>query len=135
GRFDTDETVAIKPVAGTVAAIVIIGRRAHRQIDIAEILVRAHRRPDIGVTGLPPRLPLPALDAGLLALRDRVEGPEQPAGHHIEATHVAGRRRAFPPPVHDRRTDHDDAAHDHGRRTHGVIIAIDRAAQPLRYVD
>src|SRR5207245_9434734 len=64
GRFDTDEAVAIKPGAGAMAAIVIVGRRAHGQIDIAENLVRTHRRPDIGVADLPPRFPLPGLDAG-----------------------------------------------------------------------
>ena len=118
-----------------MAAVIIVGRRADRQIDVAELLVGAHRRPDIGVAGFLPGFLLPGLDAGLAGLRHGVEGPEQTAGDDIEAAHVARRRRPLSPPVHHRRADHDDAAHDHRRRTHGVIIAVDRPAQALREID
>jgi hypothetical protein len=64
-----------------------------------------------------------------------VEGPEQAAGDDIEAAHVTRRRWTTSPPVHDRRTDHDHAAEDHWRRTHGVVIPVDRPPQALREID
>src|SRR5947207_14468480 len=108
--FETDQTVAIKTVAGAMAAIIVVGRRADRQIDVAEFLVGAHRRPDIGGAGFLPGFLFPGLDSWLALLRNGVEGPEQPAGDDIEATNVAGRRRPLFPPVKDRRANHDDTA-------------------------
>ncbi len=64
-----------------------------------------------------------------------MEGPEQTPGRGIEAAHVARRRRPVPPEIHHRRADHDDAAQDHRRRRHGVIVAVDRAAQTFGEID
>src|SRR5712692_63916 len=85
-RIETDETLAIEAVAGTMAAVVVVGRRADRQVNITEFLVGAHRRPDVGVAGFLPGLFLPGLDPGLAFLRHGMEGPEQPAGDDIEAS-------------------------------------------------
>ena len=101
-RVEAHEAVAIEAVSGAMAAVVVVGRRADRQIDVAELLVGAHRRPDVGVAGFLPGVLLPGLDAGLACLRNRVEGPKQAAGTDVEAAHVARRRRPLPPPVHDR---------------------------------
>src|SRR5437016_5278202 len=57
--IQTDEALAVKPVAEAVAAEIIVGRRAHGQIDVAQLLVRAHRRPNVGVAGFLPGLVLP----------------------------------------------------------------------------
>ena len=135
-RIETDEALAIEPVAGAMAAVIVVGRRAYRQIDVTEFLVRAHRRPDIGVAGLLPGIPSP---------RSRRRAPRpartvwkvqsrRPVAD-VEAPDIAGRRRPFAPPVEHRRADHDDAAHDHRRRGHGVIVGIDRATQAFREVD
>ena len=63
-----------------MAAVEVVGRRADRQVDVAELLVGAHRRPDVGVAGFLPGILLPGLVAELARLRDGVEGPEQAAG-------------------------------------------------------
>ena len=89
--IETDQALAIEPVAGPVAAVIVVSRRAHRQIDVAELFVDAHRRPYIGVADLLPGFLLPGLRAGLLALRYGVEGPEQTAGGRIKPPDVAGR--------------------------------------------
>src|SRR5439155_20562477 len=99
GGFDADQAFAIKPVARTMAAIIVVGRRTHRQIDIAEFLVRTHRRPDVGVASLLPGILFPGLDARLLALRHGVEGPEQTAALDVKTPDIAWRRRPLAPPV------------------------------------
>src|SRR5215510_6852269 len=90
-RVDADEALTVEAVAGPVAAVIVVGRRRDRQIDVAELFVRAHRRPDIGVARFLPGLLLPGLDARFLALRHRVKGPEQAASGGIKAPDVAGR--------------------------------------------
>src|SRR5262249_12530746 len=105
-RLEAHEAVAIKAVPWTMPAIVVVGGRADRQINVAELLIRAHWRPDVGVPGFLPGIVLPSLDSGLARLGNRVEGPKQAAGAHVEAAYVARRRRPLGPPVHDRRA-HD----------------------------
>ena len=90
-RIKADEAVAIKAVPQAVAAVIIVGRRTHRQIDVTQFLVRAHRRPDIGVAGFLPGVLLPGLDAGLALLRHGMKGPEQFAGHDVKSPDIAGR--------------------------------------------
>src|SRR5882757_2036875 len=130
-----NQALAKEAVTEPVAAKIVVGRRAHRQIDIAEFLVGAHRRPNIGVTGFLPRIVFPALDTGLALLWHGMESPEQTSGDDIEAPHVAWWRRSRTPPVEDRRADHDYPAHDHRRRTRRVVVGVDRPAQTLREID
>src|SRR5258708_12888017 len=133
-HIEADQTVAIEAVAQTVAAVVIVGRRADRQVNVTQLFVGAHRRPDIGIPRLLPGFLLPGLDAELAFLRNGVEGPEQTAGDDIETSDIAGRRRPVAPPVHHGRADHDDAAQDHARRTHGLAIAVDRTPPPFHTI-
>jgi hypothetical protein len=99
----------------TTAAVVVVGRRAERQVHVAEVLVGAHWRPDVGAADGLPALLLPRLVAELAGLWDRVEDPAQLAGAGVEAADVAGRQVAAHGQVEDRRTDDDDVA-DHDRR-------------------
>ncbi len=126
---ETDEALPIEAVAGPVAAIIIVGRRAHRQIDVAELLVGAHRCPDVGVAGFLPGFLLPGFGTGLLALRHRVESPEQLAVRDVESPDIADGRRPLAPPVEHGGADHDDIAYDHRRRGHGVEMRRDGAPQ------
>ena len=100
--LDTDEAIAIEAVAGTMPAVEIIGWRANGKVDVAEFLIGAHGRPNVGVASLLPRAILPGFDAGLAGLWDCVKGPEVPACADVEATHVAGWRWSMSPPVHNR---------------------------------
>ena len=46
-------------VAGTMAAVEVVGRRAERQVDVARLLVNRHERPDVRVAGVLGRALLP----------------------------------------------------------------------------
>src|SRR3979490_1962127 len=104
--INADQAVAIEAVAGPMPAIIIVGRRTHWQVNVAKLLVGAHRRPDIGVASFLPGFLLPSLDAGFALLCNGVKGPEQTSGDDVEASDIAGRRRPVSPPVHHRRTHH-----------------------------
>ena len=64
-RLDADKTVAVETVSGAMPALVVVGRRADRRIDIAELLVGTHGRPDVRIARLLPGVLLPGFDAGL----------------------------------------------------------------------
>src|SRR5207247_2453431 len=61
--LDADEAVAIETVSQAVPTVIVVGRCANREIDVAKLFVRAHGRPDVGVAGLLPGVVLPGLDA------------------------------------------------------------------------
>src|SRR5690349_19964564 len=91
--INTHQTVPRQSVAGAMATIIVIRRRADREIDVAKLLVGAHGCPDIGSTVFRPRIVSPGLDARLAELRDGMEGPYQTAGNNIEAADIARGRR------------------------------------------
>jgi len=102
GRLETDEAVGEQVVAVTLAAIVIVRRRAERQIDVAELLVGAHDRPHVHPADRAPRLTRPRLVAELTYLRDGVEDPSLRAGAYIERTDVPRRHVEAHGPALDR---------------------------------
>src|ERR1041384_1801335 len=83
-QIDRDEAFAEQVVAGPVAAVVVRGRRFHRQIHEPEVLVDAGLRPDTDVAVARPRVVLPCLGAELSGSRDRVERPEKLPAARIE---------------------------------------------------
>ena len=116
-EIEADEAFAVEIVAGTVAAVVVAGRRLDGQIDEAELFVHRHLAPYAGVAGVLGGAVEPRLVAGLALFRNRVEGPETLAGADVEAADVAFvvlvnlRRGALT----ERGADHDDVARDDGR--------------------
>ena len=132
-RIDTHEAACEEVVAGTMAAVVIAGRRFDGQIHVAELFVGRERRPDGRVAGVRPRVVQPGVVAELAGLRNRVEGPQPFSGSHVEAANVAlgvflrSRRRA----ADHRRADHDDISHDHCGRCGAddavLLVAADRS--------
>ena len=110
------EALGEEVVAGAVAAVEVVGRRFNRQVDVAELQVRRHRRPDGGVAGVAPRVALPGLVPELTRERDRVEDPPPLAGPDVVAAHEpgdvlpAGRKSA------QRAADHRNVSYDHRRR-------------------
>src|SRR6476660_7143900 len=85
----TAKALAIKIGSGAVAAIIVTGRRFHRQVHQAKLLVHGHLRPDAGVAGVFGRAVLPGLVTGFALHGNGVEDPEALAGAHVEAAYVA----------------------------------------------
>jgi hypothetical protein len=70
-----DQTLAKESVAGPLASKEIVGGSAEGQLDVAERLVRAHHRPDVGRTRRFPGSLLPGLVAELPLARNGAELP------------------------------------------------------------
>ena len=138
-QIDGDEGLAEEAVAGTRAAVVVAGRRLHRQIREPELLVHADLRPHAGIAGVDPRVLVPGLVAELARLGNRVEDPQPLAGAHVEAADVAldvrlaGRHAAGSMRGAD---DHDVARHDRRRvQTDLARQRIDRLIVVLLQID
>ena len=121
--------------ARTMAAVPVVGRRAERQVDVAELFVGRHVRPHVGVAGVGARIVAPRLVAELALLRNRMQRPQLLAGAHVEAADVAARpflvRRHV---VNARAHDHHVAADDR-RRGHRVVGAAHGVGQAGHQVD
>ena len=72
-----------------MAAVHVVGSAAGRQVDVAQLVVAAHRRPDIRGARVAPGLVLPGLDPGLSRAWDRTERPPQLPRPDIEAVDIA----------------------------------------------
>jgi hypothetical protein len=135
GRIETHERFRKEVGARPAAAVVVVARRADRQVHEAPFGVQRHGRPDVGVAGELPRVLLPRLVAELAGLGNGVERPHQLAGPRVKRPHVARRvvsvhqAVAYAAPY-----DHEIAVHD-GRRRVGVVPLVDRPQQPLGQVD
>ncbi len=134
-RVQADQAFREEIVPLAMAAVPVVRGRAHRQVDVAELRVVAHRGPDVRVAGVAPRLVLPRLVAELAGLRHGVEGPELPAGAHVEAAHVARRHLAPVLEVVHRAADHHDIAADDRRGGDGDQFAHHRPAESLGEID
>ena len=138
GGLHADQALAEEVGPGAVAAVVVVGRRARRQVDVAQLLVGAHGRPHVGLPEVPPGVVLPGLVAVLALLRHRVEDPELLAGAGVEAAHVARGGvllGGLAVPVDDAGADHHHAAADDGRRGDAVALAVDGPPQAFPQVD
>jgi len=115
--------------AGPVATVVIVGGRAGGQIDVPQLLVRAHDRPDIRASAVLPRVIEPRIDTVFPAFRNRVKRPQQPSRAGIVPTHVSGQPLHRAPAVLHERPHHHDVADDNRRRVHTELKALDRPAK------
>ena len=118
-RVDGDDAFGEQVVAEAVAAVVVAGRRAGRQVDVPELVVGAQRRPDVGVAGVAPRLVQPGVGAEVVRLRDGAEHPAHVAGARVDPLDPAGRRLPA-----------DDEVRDDGRRDHHVAGDDRRRGDP-----
>ncbi len=114
-RVEGHQALGEKVVARAVTAVEVVGRRLNREVDVAELQVRGHRRPDGGVTGVAPRVVFPGLVPELTHEWDGVEDPPPLAGPDVVAAHEpgdvlpAGGKRA------QGTANHRDVSHDHRR--------------------
>ena len=112
-----DDGVREEVVAVPVAAVVVVGRHLGRQVDDAELEIRADLPPDSGVAGVAPRVVQPTVVAEFVRARDRVEDPLAGAGVGVEAADVplGVPHRARRAPGDVRRADDDRVAgHERG---------------------
>ena len=127
--IDTHEALGEQVVSRAVPAVIVIGRRRQRQIDVPELLVAGRVRPHVGGTGvLPGRLialgiDAPGVDAELALPRNRVESPESltrpnvvPA--HVSAGRLLGGSALDGVDVLDVGADDDDVVDHQRRRVH-----------------
>ena len=135
--FHADQTLTEEVVAGPLTAVEIVAGRADRQVDIAQFLVRAHRRPDVGRPRGLPGVTFPGLVAVVAFLRDRAKLPDLSASARVKALHIT-RRRIFgglsEAPIDDRRTDDHHPAADDRRRGDPVVVPVDRPTQRARHI-
>ena len=66
--------------------VVIVGRRAERQVDVAQCVIRAHHRPDVRCPRRLPRTVFPGLVTELSLSGDRMEYPELLAAANVETS-------------------------------------------------
>ena len=109
-RVDRHDRLGEQVRAGAMAAVEIVGRRAERQVDVAELLVGRHVGPHVGAAGVGPRIVAPRLVAELALLRNRVNRPQLLAGAHVEAADVAARPFLVRRAVVNAGADHDHVA-------------------------
>ena len=136
-HVERDQALSEQVRPGTMAAVPVVGRRRQRQVDMAELLVAAHRRPDVDVSGVRPGVLLPRLVAHFAGPRDGAERPQQLARAHVIAPDVAWRR--FHPrrasravDVANHGADDDDVSNDRWRRT--PVVAVVGSAEALPQV-
>src|SRR4029453_16489399 len=117
---EAHQRVAEEIVAVSVAAVVVVGRRAEGQVNVAQLLVGAHQRPHVGVADGFPRVVLPRLVTDLAGPGYGPEGPQLLSGADVEAAHVADRHSLADGEAQHGGPNHDHVADDHRRR--GVTV-------------
>ena len=148
--IETDQTLGEPVVAETVAAVPVVGRRADSEVDPAELLIDAHRRPDVGAASVGGRAAAPA-PRGLRVLRtvsrrpvflesvflkaffskNRLEGPEELAASCVVAAHLARRHGGARGAVADRGADDDDIAVEDRWRRQADLARVEEARQTV----
>ena len=136
---ERDEALTEQPTARTMAAVVIAGRKLHRQVYHPELFVDGHLRPHADVACVGPRPVLPRLVAELASLRQRVEDPEPFAGARVVAADIALLVRAALRRAAGKmgRANHDYVLRDDGRRVQPDLtgLEIDRLVHLRLQVD
>src|SRR5262245_54655986 len=111
GRIKANQAFAEQTVARTMAAVVVVCRRAEWQVHVTERFVDGDHRPDVGVPGVVGRPVLPGVMTELAGLRHGVKGPQLLAGLDVESKDVAARLLLHQRSVSNVRTSDDDVLH------------------------
>ena len=106
-----------------MAAVHVVRWARGREVQVAELVIGAHRGPDVASADVAPRLVLVGLNPRLTLARNHAEDPAQFPCSHIEGANLAGGpalpgRRVL---LGHRATHHDQVAHDERRRVPGVL--------------
>ena len=117
-----------------MAAVIVVGRRAERQVHVAERFVDAHQRPDVriarvfGGVAFPGIVPVARLGHGL-------ERPQPLARAHVEAADVAAHHLLLLRSVGDPGAGYHHVAHDDRCRGDGVIPDSFDEGEPFGEID
>ena len=110
-----DEALGEEVVAEPVPAVVVVGRGAGRQVDVAESsssTLKADQ--DVGAAGVAPRVVQPGVHPEVVSLRDGTERPPRIARAGIDSLHPAGRLFPCDRLIGDGHRGHDDVVGDDG---------------------
>ena len=135
---EADEAIGEEIVACASAAVEIAGGHFDGEINEAEFLIAAERRPGARVAGVFPRIVIPRFVASFAVLRDGVERPEFFSCADVEAANVAGDvgLRGWRGAREQGGTHNDGVFHDYGRGTGPDVSRFDDGAiKALRQVD
>ena len=135
GRIEAHEAFGEQIVAESIAAVVVVGRRAERQVHVAERLVDAHQRPDVRIARVFRRVALPAVVSVLTRLGHRSECPQPLARAHVEAADVAAHHLLLLRSVGDPGAGDHHVAHDDRGRGDGVIADSFDEGEPFGEID
>ena len=114
---ETDDAVGEQIVTQAMAAVVVRGHRRGRNVDVAELRVRAQIAPGVAVAGVAPRFVFPGVGAELVgALRHDVKLPQPLSGAHVVGEDEAGRPLLGDGEVRVVGSDDDRVADDERRR-------------------
>src|SRR5262249_20084662 len=102
-------------IAGTMAAVVVVGRRTKWQIYIPKRFVDRDHRPHIGIARVLGCSVFPRLVTELASLRNRMERPELLSGPYVESEDVTAWLFFHERSVGNVRARDDDVLHDDGR--------------------
>ena len=134
-RVERDDGLREQVVALPVAAIPVVGGRAHREKEQSSFGVKAHGGPDVGVSHIVVGAVLPRLPAKLAGIGNGLEAPHAAARAHVERLDVARRVLGIAQAItHPVAHDHDVAG-DHGRRRVGVVELVHRSPQLTHEID
>ena len=132
-RVERDQRVRVEVAADAIGAVVVVGRRAGREVGDAAARVDRDLAPGVGAADVLPGVLRPRLVALLAGMRHRVERPHQLAGDDVVGAQRARRRQvAFA----GRRAEQQQVLEDLARRAR--LHAADQrgvAADALAQVD
>src|SRR5690606_12232002 len=112
-HVERDETVAEQIRADAIRAVIVVGRRAERDIDDAALDVERHLAPRVDAADVEPGVLRPRVVAELAGLRTSVESPDELARHDVVRADVTRRREE---PLARRRAEHDQVLEHAPRR-------------------
>ncbi len=139
---EAEEALGEEIVPGAVAAVVVRRGSVEGNVEVAELLVGAHERPDADLSRERPGVFRPGFVSELSRLRYGVELPLQLSGARIEAPQESGNLLLLDVVGGDRRGNDHRVANDErrrldrvGERVQPVALAPHRARKPSHQVD
>ena len=97
-RVERDQAVRVEVAADAIGAVVVVGRRAGREVGDAAARVDRDLAPRVGAADVLPGVLGPRLVALLAGMRHRVERPHQLAGDDVEGAQRARAPTGTPSP-------------------------------------
>src|SRR5215467_4852280 len=109
---DTNDAGRIEVVAGSVSAILSVGRSGQGKIHIPQLIIRTKRYPGAHSAPSFRRVPTPSIAGWIARLRHHVEGPQKMTSTGVKSPNVLRRRFGLQPLIPGAicTRDHDNIA-------------------------